>query len=101
MLSILINTGNAAFQDDPRELSRVVREAADRIDEGQTSGILRDSNGNKVGEFGTRKSALTALAPEMYRLLKTSYEADDPGDYDLSAFLADVQYIIRKVEGKD
>ena len=51
-MSVKINfkTDNAAFED-PNEIGRVIRMIATQIDSGKTSGIIRDSNGNKVGKF--------------------------------------------------
>lgn len=48
-----IEIDNAAFQDNnaPHEIARILREAADKIADGQTLGKLRDINGNTVGAF--------------------------------------------------
>jgi hypothetical protein len=51
-----ISTLNAAFADGNgfREIARLLRQAADKIEsEGQTgwTGYIRDINGNRVGEF--------------------------------------------------
>jgi hypothetical protein len=53
MFRIKIETGNAAFEDDNKEyeIARILREAADKIEGGQTTGNLYDINGNRVGEF--------------------------------------------------
>lgn len=52
---IKIQMDNAAFADGdnaPYELARILREAADRLDDGDISGFsLRDANGNTVGEL--------------------------------------------------
>lgn len=51
-LTITIETGNAAFQDDPsRELARILRAQADLIESGMATDEtpLRDVNGNRVG----------------------------------------------------
>lgn len=45
-----IDMNNAAF-DDRGELVRVLREVACEIKYERTSGTIRDSNGNKVGEY--------------------------------------------------
>ena len=53
MLKLFIETGNAAFDDEPAtELARILETLAARIrDNGpETYVILRDYNGNKVGE---------------------------------------------------
>jgi hypothetical protein len=49
-VTIKINCDNAAFED-PSELSRIVRVAADRIDSGayKEKPLLYDINGNAVG----------------------------------------------------
>lgn len=59
MLKIKIKTGNATFCNPETgeedmfyegcELSRILRQIADRIDSGMTSGSCMDTNGNKVG----------------------------------------------------
>ena len=51
MLTIEIETGNAAFADgnEAAELARILREAAQRIEHGCTGFPLRDNNGNRVG----------------------------------------------------
>lgn len=50
---VTIDTDNAAFQDDYNEVGRILRDVADRIEEGSADlrdGIaLRDLNGNTVG----------------------------------------------------
>lgn len=49
-----IKTTNAAFEEDPGpELARLLREAADKVENGTVTGILHDYNGNRVGEYGT------------------------------------------------
>lgn len=51
VLQISIETGNAAFDDGNRdaELARILRAAADKVENGQTDFNLRDFNGNTVG----------------------------------------------------
>ena len=61
MLKIEIKTGNAVFCDpytgkedmyyEGFELSRILREIADKIDGGATHGSCIDINGNKVGQW--------------------------------------------------
>ena len=54
---INVDLGNAAFVDDPKELGRIIREAAQKVDDAFTANeaptvmfsTLRDINGNKVG----------------------------------------------------
>ena len=50
VMTINIKTENEAF-DDPNELPRLLLEIVDRINQGETEGIVRDINGNKVGEW--------------------------------------------------
>lgn len=48
-----IDCDNAAFDEwFTDEVARLLRETADRLDNNQTDGKIRDSNGNSVGEFG-------------------------------------------------
>jgi hypothetical protein len=44
---------NAAFADGdaPHEIARILREIADHMEEGSTSGHAIDGNGNIVGKF--------------------------------------------------
>lgn len=57
MLTVTIETGNAAFHDDEsgepsgHEAARILRELADRLEAGATDGKVRDYNGNTVGSF--------------------------------------------------
>lgn len=46
-----VKTDNAAFEDAPEELSRILREVADKVQAGYGSGVIFDVNGNRVGEF--------------------------------------------------
>ncbi len=48
MFKLEIDTDNAAFED-PSEVPRMLREAALKIEQGKTSGKLRDLNGNICG----------------------------------------------------
>lgn len=58
MFNLTIKTNAAAFGEDApterEELARILRDAADRLDDGQDFGTLRDINGNTVGEFNRR-----------------------------------------------
>jgi hypothetical protein len=50
--SIEINCDNDAFAESPgAEIAMILRTAAKRLENGQTSGKLFDANGNKVGTF--------------------------------------------------
>ena len=48
-IRIEIETINAAFRNDPNETSRILRELADKLEEGKTPTWLIDANGNTVG----------------------------------------------------
>lgn len=51
--TLTIDTDNAAFDPDPApEVARILRQTADRVEAGVTSGAARDINGNRVGTFG-------------------------------------------------
>lgn len=50
--TLRIEIDNDAFVEDPHaEVSRLLRVAAGKVDEGNRTGILLDINGNLVGEF--------------------------------------------------
>ena len=58
---IEFDTDSAAFDDglDAEESARILRDVARKLSDGQTSGRVRDANGNgvgtwKLGEGGTR-----------------------------------------------
>lgn len=53
MLTLTIETGNAAFADGERaaEVARILRYATNLIERGSHSGPLRDMNGNTVGRY--------------------------------------------------
>jgi hypothetical protein len=55
-----VETGNAAFQDDTPdgerffpgpELARILRDIAERVNDGQTHRAVYDINGNRVGSW--------------------------------------------------
>jgi hypothetical protein len=51
-LVVEVNCDNAAFEDYPDELARILRKLADRLDGcAPVSGKLRDTHGNTVGRF--------------------------------------------------
>jgi hypothetical protein len=52
-LAININLDNEAFNDDGQheEIKRCLSAIARKIENGQTDGVVIDSNGNKVGNF--------------------------------------------------
>lgn len=48
---ITIDTGNAAFEDEPAsEIARILRKIAEDFESGAQPTLVRDSNGNRVGE---------------------------------------------------
>ena len=53
-----IATDSAAFTDDgndgKNEISRILREIANKLESGCDGGPIRDVNGNKVGEWSMR-----------------------------------------------
>ena len=54
MFRLEIRTANAAFEDDPGELARILRVAANMLDgaaDHDREGPLKDVNGNTVGAF--------------------------------------------------
>ena len=54
MLKLYVDTANAAFADDPGELSRLLREAADSLSvmpDRTVSGRMRDAYGNIAGRW--------------------------------------------------
>lgn len=53
MFKLQFSTENAAFEGDSKwmEIDTILRAVADRAGDGQTSGIIRDSNGNRVGQW--------------------------------------------------
>jgi hypothetical protein len=51
-MHITIKTDNDAFADDEgREVSRILRDIAQDIEDGRTHGPCMDANGNKVGSW--------------------------------------------------
>jgi hypothetical protein len=48
-MKIIIQEKNDAFVQNPREISRILREIAFKMDKGQRPTVARDINGNKVG----------------------------------------------------
>lgn len=47
-----IDSNNDAFTEDgPAETARILREVADRLENGDEHAPVRDINGNTVGEF--------------------------------------------------
>lgn len=55
MFKVKLETGNAAFDGDdkPVEIARILRQIAERVENGQKSGPIHDINGNRVGRYDT------------------------------------------------
>ena len=49
--TMTVNLDNAAFEDDPSELVRIIKKVARMVEDGQEGNFLNDINGNKVGSF--------------------------------------------------
>lgn len=55
MLRVQIWTDNDAFAGNgEQEVAKLLRQLADRIEEGQCDGRIMDSNGNRCGSFDLR-----------------------------------------------
>ena len=48
---LTIDTGGDAFALGELEIARLLREAADQLMDGASSGVLRDTNGNTAGSW--------------------------------------------------
>ena len=62
MFTLAIATDNAAFDDNDggrAEIASILRDAAEQVEAGVVTVILRDSNGNRVGrtDYNPFKSA--------------------------------------------
>lgn len=53
MFKLSFSTDNAAFSGDDRalETARILREIADKLEDGRENGVAMDYNGNRVGEW--------------------------------------------------
>ena len=53
MFKLQFSTDNAAFDGDLKrmEIDSILRAVADRAGDGQTGGLIRDSNGNRIGQW--------------------------------------------------
>ena len=59
MLRVRIETENDAFSGDgEREVARLLRALAIRVEAGEVDGVIRDINGNRCGAFDLRIDAL-------------------------------------------
>lgn len=56
-LNLVIRNGNAAFEEMGRteHTAELLREIANRIELGTTAGLIKDANGNTVGEYDLRE----------------------------------------------
>lgn len=66
MFKLSFFTDNAVFQDDgANEIARILKAAAERLDDDHREGIIRDRNGNRIGSWSwlpTGESAEVDLA---------------------------------------
>lgn len=53
-IKIKINTDNAAFEDNPAELTEILNKALKIVHSGRGCGKLMDSNGNTVGNINIK-----------------------------------------------
>lgn len=52
MFKLEFRTGNAAFEDcAEQEISRILKEIANKVEDGSTGGKVKDINGNTIGEW--------------------------------------------------
>jgi hypothetical protein len=51
ILKIQINLDNAAFEDNPSEIKTLLQNISFDIAKGYVQSIIRDTNGNIVGDF--------------------------------------------------
>jgi hypothetical protein len=51
MFSLKINTDNSAFEHPEQEIARLLRQIADRLEHSTRTGVIRDINGNRVGDY--------------------------------------------------
>lgn len=50
---LIDGTGNAAISDNPElAISELVEEVAAKVRDGAQKGVIRDANGNQVGQWG-------------------------------------------------
>ena len=52
---LAISMNNAAFEDDPYELLRLIQEVAGSLEYGLRHETIFDTNGNRVGEWSISK----------------------------------------------
>lgn len=52
-----IETDNAAFEENEEELEYLLLSVVSKINAGYKSGSLRDTNGNRVGDFKVEEDA--------------------------------------------
>jgi hypothetical protein len=90
MFQLTIATDNAAFEDDPiNETVRIVKDALNKLKNGEHEGSLRDANGHTVGTFtfeGTAFEDAKNAAQELYEAtvarLDATYTLAEPGQGD-------------------
>ena len=51
-MTIKFKTDNAAFEESfSGEVARILNQIIERVEDGDDSGVIMDSNGNKIGEW--------------------------------------------------
>jgi hypothetical protein len=50
-LKIQVNLDNASFEDNPEEIKTLLENVANKVKAGYLQGLVKDSNGNNVGDF--------------------------------------------------
>lgn len=51
MFQLQVHTSNSAFENESAEVARILRELAERVESGRTSGRVFDLNGNACGNW--------------------------------------------------
>jgi len=52
MFTLRFDTDNAVFEESfASECARILREVADKLEEGDDNGAIRDINGNSIGKW--------------------------------------------------
>lgn len=64
MFEVKLSTSNAAFEDESGafEVARILRALADKLEDGHRDGIVKDVNGNTVGNFRLNDAELRNFA---------------------------------------
>ena len=74
-IEIEIDTDNAAFEDDPNEVCRILRTAVELVIDGYKAGYLSDANGNTVGTLSvTEEKGDSITCDELGSILTTALD---------------------------